>query len=224
MLPNLAAHLRLMLVTDDRLLGGRDPVAVCRAAERGGVTAIQLRLKAVSPRELLATLRRLRPALRVPVIVNDRLDVAIAGGAAGVHLGPDDMPIVLARKVAPPGFLLGASVGTLEEVPNGAAADYWGVGPFRSTSTKSDAGSALGVEGLRGIVGHGGPICGIAIGGVRPEDVAAILDAGAVGVAVVSGILAEDAVESAARRYAAAIARALAAPAQRPADAPGRSG
>jgi thiamine-phosphate pyrophosphorylase len=218
-----------MLVTDDRLLGGRDPVAVCRAAERGGVTAVQLRLKEASPRELLATLRRLRAAVRVPVLVNDRLDVAIAGGAAGAHLGPDDLPIALARKAAAPNFLLGASVGTIKEIPNGAAADYWGVGPFRSTGTKTDAGSALGVEGLMRLVGGGrptseGPTCRIAIGGVKPEDVSAIIDAGASGIAVVSGILAEDDVESAARLYSAAIARALSALAQRPANAPRRSG
>lgn len=229
MVPNLAEHLRLLLVTDDRLLGGRDPVAVCQAAERGGVTAIQLRLKEASPRGLLAILRRLRAAVRVPVIVNDRLDVAIAGGAAGAHLGPDDLPIALARKAAPPGFLLGASVGTVEEVPNGSGADYWGVGPFRSTSTKSDAGSALGVEGLKNLVGRGRPTYGgpsgiVAIGGVKPEDVSDILDAGANGIAVVSGILAEDDVQSAARLYSAAIARALSALGQRPASAPRRSG
>src|SRR5262245_44828652 len=147
---NLARQLRLMLVTDDRLLGGRDPVESCRAAERGGVTAIQLRLKEASPRELIGLLRRLIKAVRVPVIVNDRLDAAIAGGAAGAHLGPDDLPIALARKASPEGFLLGASVGSLEEIPNGREADYWGVGPFRGTNTKADAGSALGVEGLKG--------------------------------------------------------------------------
>jgi thiamine-phosphate pyrophosphorylase len=80
-----------MLVTDDRLLAGRDLVEVCRAAERGGVTAVQLRLKNAAPIELVEQLRRLKAVIRVPVLVNDRLDVALAGGADGVHLGPDDV-------------------------------------------------------------------------------------------------------------------------------------
>ncbi len=202
MIPNLAEHLRLMLVTDDRLLDGKDPIGICQAAERGGVTVIQLRLKEASPRELLGILRRLLGAVQVPVIVNDRLDVAIAGGAAGAHLGPDDMPVALARRAVPPGFLLGASVGTEEEAANGEAADYWGIGPFRETSTKADAGGALGIAGLTRIRALAGPDkVAIAIGGVRPEDVPVIRKAGIDGVAVVSGILQGEDVESAARRY-----------------------
>ncbi|MEP7326742.1 MAG: thiamine phosphate synthase [Gemmatimonadota bacterium] len=210
MTPNLAEVLRLMFVTDDRLLGQRDPVSVCQAAERGGVTAIQLRLKEVTPRQLSRILRRLLAAVRVPVIVNDRLDVALSGGAAGAHLGPDDMPLKLARRVVPPGFLLGGSVGTPVEIANGAAADYWGVGPFRTTTTKGDAGEALGVEGLGAIVRLAPPgrVC-LAIGGVRPDDISEVLGAGASGVAVVSGILELEQVEAAARTYAVAIEKHL---------------
>jgi thiamine-phosphate pyrophosphorylase len=206
MTPNLAAVLRLMLVTDDRLLGERDPVTVCQAAERGGVTCIQLRLKEASPRDLLGILRRLVAAVRVPVIVNDRLDVALAGGAHGVHLGPDDIPLRLARKAAPPGFLLGRSVGTPNEVPSGEPADYWGVGPFRTTSTKGDAGTALGPEGLAAIINVAPPgkVC-VAIGGIRPTDILAAFAAGAQGVAVVSGILTAEDVEAGARSYAVAL-------------------
>jgi thiamine-phosphate pyrophosphorylase len=192
---------RLMLVTDDRLVAGRDLVELARAAERGGVTSVQLRLKRASAREQAAAARALVGALRVPVLVNDRPDVALAAGAAGVHLGPDDLPVALARKVAPPGFLIGASAGSTEEAAAVEGADYWGVGPWRTTGTKPDAGEALGADGFRRIVGvaHGKPC--IAIGGVRPEDVAAVMAAGGVGVAVVSGILAEEDVEAAARRY-----------------------
>lgn len=195
-----------MLVTDDRLLGARDPVEVCRAAERGGVTSMQLRLKDVSPRDLREILVRLVASVRVPVIVNDRLDVAIAGVAHGAHLGPDDMPLHLARRVVPPGFLLGGSVGTPQEAAQGEPADYWGVGPFRATSTKGDAGAALGTEGLAAIIrlAPADTVC-LAIGGVRPADVAAVFGAGAGGVAVVSGILGEDDVEAAAREYASAL-------------------
>jgi len=208
MIPNLAAVLRLMLVTDDRLLGERDPVSVCQAAERGGATCIQLRLKEASPRDLLGILRRLVAAVRVPVIVNDRLDVALAGGAQGAHLGPDDIPLPLARKTAPPGFLLGGSVGSPEEIAAGEPADYWGVGPFRTTATKGDAGAALGPEGLAAIVNLAPPgkVC-IAIGGIRPADIPEVLAAGAQGVAVVSGILGNHDVEAAARAYATALAR-----------------
>src|SRR5574340_953729 len=149
---NLAAHLRLLLVTDDRLLAERDPVEVARAAERGGVTALQLRLKAASSRELVALGRALVAALRIPVLVNDRPDVARAAGAAGVHLGPDDVPVAVARLVLGPAAVIGASVGGVTEVAGGAGADYWGVGPWRATETKPDAGVALGVAGFRAVV------------------------------------------------------------------------
>ena len=201
MADNVAAVVRLMLVTDDRLLAGRDLVALARAAERGGVTSVQLRLKGASAREQAAAAGALVGALGVPVLVNDRPDVALAAGAAGVHLGPDDLSVALARRVVPPGFIIGASAGSAAEAAAAAGADYWGVGPWRSTGTKSDAGEALGIEGFRRIVALGAGTPCIAIGGVRPEDVGAVLAAGGVGVAVVSGILGEDDVEAAARRY-----------------------
>ena len=198
---NLAPLLRLMLVTDDALVAGRDLVALARAAERGGVTAVQLRLKRASPRELCEIARALGHALRVPVLVNDRLDVAIAAGAAGVHLGPDDLPVALARRIVPPDFIVGASVGSGDEATAARAADYWGVGPWRATGTKTDAGDPLGPEGLRRIVALAGGIPCVAIGGVRPEDVSAVRAAGGAGVGVVSGILGADEVERAARDY-----------------------
>lgn len=198
---NLAARLRLMLVTDDRLLQGRDLVTVCRAAVEGGVTCVQLRLKQASPRELLDAARSLIVALAVPVLINDRLDVALAAGAAGVHLGPDDLPLALARRVVPPGFWIGASVGNRDEAGLARAADYWGIGPWRATTTKPDAGAALGRDGFRelGALGQGVPC--VAIGGIRPEDVPAVFEAGGTGVAVVSGILGAIDPRSAASSY-----------------------
>jgi thiamine-phosphate pyrophosphorylase len=201
MAPNVAAMVRLMLVTDDRLVAGRELVALALAAERGGVTSLQLRLKDAAARELAAAARALVEALRVPVLVNDRPDVALAAGAAGVHLGPDDLPVALARKVAPPGFIVGASAASPDEAAAAMEADYWGVGPWRGTETKADAGAALGAEGFRRMVQlSGGKPC-IAIGGVRPEDVGAVQAAGGAGVAVVSGILGEEDLTAAARRY-----------------------
>ena len=194
-----------MLVTDDRLLAGRDPVDLARQAVQGGVTAVQLRLKAMAPRELLALARRLRKAIEVLVIVNDRPDVAAAAGL-GVHLGPDDLAVELAKRIMPPGTLIGASVGSADEARGALDADYWGVGPWRVTDTKADAGSSLGAEGFRRIVAlSGGRPC-LAIGGVRPEDVPSVLAAGGAGVAVVSGILGAADIEAAARRYSAMLA------------------
>lgn len=198
---NVAARLGLMLVTDDRLLAGRDPVELCRRAVAGGVTAIELRLKLAATRELVDLARAVIAAVAVPVLVNDRLDVALAAGAAGVHLGPDDLPVTLARRIAPAGFWIGASVGNAGEAAVGQGADYWGIGPWRATSTKADAGPALGAEGFRAVQALSKRIPCIAIGGIRPEDVPAVLRAGGVGVAVVSGILGRDDVEAAAREY-----------------------
>jgi len=198
---NLAETLWLVLVTDDALLSGRDPVAVCTAAIRGGVTAVELRLKHASPRELVSLARRLIPASGVPILINDRLDVALAAGAAGVHLGIDDLPVTMARRAAPAGFVIGASVGSEVEAENGRGADYWGIGPWRETGTKGDAGPALGAERFAQLAARGGGIPCVAIGGVRPEDRAGIERAGGIGMAVASGILGAEDTEVAARKY-----------------------
>lgn len=194
-----------MLVTDDALVAGRDLQALARAAERGGVTALQLRLKRASARELSEAARALGGDLRIPLVVNDRLDVALAVGAAGVHLGPDDLPAALARRVAPAGFIIGASVGQPEEAAAARAADYWGVGPWRATGTKADAGEPLGPGGFRRIVSLAGNIPCVAIGGIQPDDVGAVRAAGGAGVAVVSGILSAEDVEAAAKEYRTAV-------------------
>jgi thiamine-phosphate pyrophosphorylase len=205
---NLTKALRLVLVTDDRLLADRDPVAVAIAAVAGGITAVQLRLKHAGPRALVELARRLRQAVPVPVLVNDRPDLAAAAGV-GVHLGPDDLAPALARVILPAGTILGASVGSRAEAPRGMAADYWGVGPWRSTGTKSDAGEPLGAVGFAAIAELAQDRPCVAIGGVRPEDLPAIMAAGGTGVAVISGILGADDVEAAAQRYSDAIDRAV---------------
>ena len=190
-----------MLVTDDALVEGRDLVTLALAAQQGGVTSVQLRLKRASAADLAEAGRRLLGALKVPLLINDRLDVALAIGAAGVHLGPDDIAVAMARRIAPEGFIVGASVGTEAEVEKGQAADYWGIGPWAVTSTKADAGTALGAAGFSRIAARArGRPC-IAIGGIKPADIALARAAGAVGVAVVSGILAGDEVEERSRLY-----------------------
>src|SRR5215204_5571145 len=198
MAPNVAELIRLMLVTDDRLLDGRDLVSVALAAERGGITSLQLRLKRTTARELADAARVLIQALRIPVLVNDRPDVALAAGAAGVHLGPDDLSVALTRRIAPAGFIIGASAGSEAEADSAAGADYWGIGPWRATTTKDDAGTALGVDGFRRLARRAGSTPTVAIGGIRPEDVPVVLGAGGMGVAVVSGILGAADVEQAA--------------------------
>lgn len=190
-----------MVVTDDRLLAGGELLAACRLAVAGGATAVQLRLKRAGGRELAGLARALLAAVRVPVLINDRADVALAAGAHGVHLGPDDIPAALVRRMAPPGFLIGVSVGLEREIANGEAADYWGIGPYRTTATKSEAGEALGPAGLQALVARAGGRPCVGIGGVQPEDVADILRAGCAGVAVVSGVFGTGDPERAARRY-----------------------
>jgi thiamine-phosphate pyrophosphorylase len=192
--------LRLMAVTDDAVVADRDVVALCHAVVRGGATAVQLRLKRCDPRELATLARQLVDGLSVPLLVNDRLDVALAVGAAGVHLGGADLPVALARRLAPPGFVIGSSVGSAAEVPSGEAADYWGVGPWRVSTTKTDAGAPLGRDGLGTVIALAGSRPCIAIGGIRPEDVRPILEAGGAGVAVSSGLFGVDP-EAAAERY-----------------------
>ena len=198
---NLADRLALMLVLDIPLLDGRDPVATAASAVQGGVTSVQLRWKGGGDRAILALARRLRESLAVPVIVNDRLDIALAAKCAGVHLGADDLPVALARNAAPEGFILGASVGDEKEATASLGADYVGIGPWRHTSTKPDAGPALGPAGVTRLLGMV-KVPAVVIGGVRPEDVAEIAVLGAAGVAVAGGILSGTDVEAAARLYA----------------------
>jgi thiamine-phosphate pyrophosphorylase len=205
MVDNVAALVRLMVVTDDALVAGRDLAELGRAVERGGATVIQLRLKRATAGELAGAARRLLAAVKIPILVNDRPDVALAVGAAGVHLGTDDLPVALTRRIAPPGFVIGASVVSETEAAAGRAADYWGIGPWRITTTKADAGAALGAEGFARLVRLAGSRPCIAIGSVRPEDVARVLAVGGRGVAVASGVLGATDAEAATRAYADAV-------------------
>lgn len=165
---------------------------------------MQLRLKQATARDQVALARALVAALGIPVLVNDRPDVALAAGAAGVHLGPEDLPVPLARAIAPPGFVIGASVGSSDEAAAAADADYWGIGPWRVTATKADAGEGLGAAGFSRLVNLAGRRPCLAIGAVRPADAPLVRRAGGSGVAVVSGILAGDDVRAAAEAYARA--------------------
>lgn len=190
-----------MVITDPVLLKGRDTVALCRAAVTGGATMIQVRWKDGTPAEILELTRALVAVLPVPVLVNDRVDIALAAGAAGAHLGWDDPPLEALRPHLPAGLLLGLSVGSPDEAARApATADYWSVGPCFTTPTKHDAGAPLGPEGfaaLARLAPEGTPVIGI--GGITASNARPIIDAGASGVAVVGAVLGSSNPEMAAR-------------------------
>jgi thiamine-phosphate pyrophosphorylase len=204
----LVDQLRLMVVTDARLLKGGNPVDACRRAVRGGATAVQVRLKDAPPRDVLALARTLVSALPVPVLVNDRVDVALAAGAAGAHLGQDDPPLDALRSRVPPGFLLGLSVGSETEAARVRFwdADYWSIGPCYATAHKSDAGPPLGPNGFAAVarLAPGVPVIGI--GGITAQNAGAIIAAGASGVAAIGAIWDASDPEAAARAIRSACA------------------
>jgi len=201
----------LYLITDRALAGGRSLEALVEAAVRGGATAVQLREKDCCTRdfvELGRALARLLAPLDVPLIVNDRLDVALAIGAAGVHIGQRDMDYAAARRLLGPDAVIGLSIETVEQARAAESldADYLGVGPVFPTPTKADAAAALGLAGLaqvRAVSRH----TLVAIGGIAVGNARQAIDAGADGVAVVSAICAAGDPERAARELRRAIMR-----------------
>lgn len=198
-----------MVVTDAALLKGRDPVAACRLAVAGGATMVEVRLKDAPAAELLALTGALVAALAVPVIVNDRADVALAAQAAGAHLGQEDPPLDRVRPHVPPGFILGLSVGSPADAARARAwpADYWSIGPCFATANKPDAGRPLGSEGfavLARLAPAGVPVIGI--GGITAGNAGAVRRAGAAGVAVIGAVWSAADPTLAARALRAAIA------------------
>lgn len=190
--------LRVVAITDDVRDGLDGLTARAVAAQRGGATMVQLRLKGVDARTLVHAGTLLVRALLVPVIVNDRVDVALACGAAGVHVGFDDLPVRAVRRIAPRGFIVGASVGEDAEVANGQEADYVGIGPVFATTSKGDAGPAIGIGEFARLRAACGRPC-VAIGGVSAANAADVLRAGADGVAVIRTVLGAERPEAAAR-------------------------
>jgi len=168
-----------------------------------GAPALQLRDKMSTPAATLDFARRVAEACRTHgalFFVNDRLDVALAADADGVHLGPDDLPVSVARSLAGPGFLIGASTGLPEEAVRAAedGADYLGCGSVFGTGSKPDAGDPIGLDGLRSVV-EAASLPVVAIGGVTPRRAASIRDTGAAGTAVISALLGPGPVEPAVR-------------------------
>ncbi len=211
----LADRLRLTVITDEALARPRTLSDVVRKALAAGAPTIQLRLKGATARELLEAAQTLLPIVRSAgalFIVNDRLDVALAAGADGVHLGPDDPPITDARAVADEAragdantvrattgatagaaagaFILGYSVDTTSGATRAEAdgADYLGVGAVYATGNKSDAGEVIGLEGLRrGVEAVSIPV--VAIGGITPRRAPAVAETGACGAAAIGAVM-----------------------------------
>jgi thiamine-phosphate pyrophosphorylase len=196
-------RLRLIVVTDPDCGTGRSVTDVVRAALQGGAPAIQLRMKDGPAREMAALARALLAETRAAgalLFVNDRVDVAMAVCADGAHVGQDDLPVSAARRIAPPGFLLGVSAETAELARRARAdgADYVGVGPVYATGSKADAGDAVGVARIREVAAAVDiPVVGI--GGITIGNAPAVICAGAAGVAVISAVMRADDPATAAR-------------------------
>jgi thiamine-phosphate pyrophosphorylase len=184
--------LRLYLVTDRACIGEGTLSDVVAAAVQGGVTCVQLREKQLNTRDFVAQAIALQALLaphHIPLVINDRIDVALACGAQGVHLGQSDMPVLQARRLLPPSVFIGWSVETMEDVVRSATLplDYLGVSPIHATPTKTDTQMPWGLDGLRQVrAATGLPL--VAIGGIHLGNARSVLAAGADGLAVVSAI------------------------------------
>ena len=190
-------QLRLYLVTDRPLSLGRDIAWVVEEAVTGGATMVQLREKDIDTREFIELARRLQPILReagVPLIINDRVDVALAVDADGVHIGQSDMPYEIARRLLGPDKIIGLSVENMDEVreANSLYVDYIGVSPVYATATKTDTAPPFGIDGLREAVRLSRHPA-VAIGGMNARTAPDAFATGVDGIAVVSAICsAED--------------------------------
>jgi thiamine-phosphate pyrophosphorylase len=193
----------LYLVTDRRWLGDRTLWHDVEEAIRGGVTLVQLREKEISSKEYLELAQRVKAVTDrhdVPLIVNDRIDIALAIDADGVHLGPEDLPVPIARTILGEGKLIGASAASLDEalLLQAQGADYLGVGAVYLTGTKRGT-ERVSLEDLRGIK-TAVRIPVVAIGGIQTENVRPVMNTGVDGVAVVSAIMDQRDIREAARQ------------------------
>ncbi|NLV27600.1 MAG: thiamine phosphate synthase [Methanomicrobiales archaeon] len=201
----------LYIITDDDLTPGSSHVRIAQDALIGGARIIQLRDKKRSGAELYAIAKEIRNLCNMynaGFIVNDRVDIALLSGADGVHLGQDDLPLTVVRPLFPPPFIIGISVGSVDEavLAEEGGADYLGVGPIFSTETKKDAGSAVGTEMIRKIRENVAiPI--VAIGGIKLSNTREVIAAGADGIAVISAVICSPDISVAAKKFADLINR-----------------
>ena len=190
------SQLRLYLVTERSMLRGRDLTDVVMQAVEGGVTMVQLREKDISTREFIELAQALKSVLmrtRVPFIINDRVDVALAVDADGIHIGQSDMPYDIARRMLGSDKIIGLSVENFAEIEeaNRLDVDYIGVSPVFATPTKTDTAMPFGLDGLREAVRRSlHP--SVAIGGINMSNFRSVLSTGTNGIAVVSAIMDSD--------------------------------
>ena len=208
----LRAALAVYLVADPEQSASGDLIADTSAALAGGATCVQLRTKNLTDLDafhLAAALVGLCRGRNVPFLVNDRLDVTLAVGADGLHVGLTDLPIAVVRRLSQDHLLIGWSPETEEQVAAATAegADYIGIGPIFPTGSKADAAAVVGLDGLaRRTALTALPTVGI--GGIDAGNAAAVIGSGADGVAVISAILRADDPADAARELRAAVDRA----------------
>ena len=194
---------KLHVLTDTVLQNRFSHLDLAERAISGGADTIQLRQKSGSTRELIQIadrIKRLCARTGIPFIVNDRIDVAIASEADGVHLGQDDFPIPLARKLLGKNRIIGGSAATVEEMESciREGADYVGFGPVYPTGSKDDAGPVSGIDILKQIVASS-PVPVIAIGGIDRNNASHVMGAGAHGIAVISAVCCRENPKEAAR-------------------------
>ncbi len=199
--------LSVYVITDRGLAGPRGILAVTEAAVRGGASLVQLREPHAPGRRLVEEARALVALLRplgIPLLVNDRVDVALAADADGVHVGQSDMHPADARALIGPDRILGLSITAFPDLARSdlAGVDYLGVGPVFGTTTKPDAAPPLGLAGLAA-VRAATPLPIVAIGGIGPAQAGPVRAAGADGVAIVSAVMAADDPEAATRAFRA---------------------
>jgi thiamine-phosphate pyrophosphorylase len=213
----MAVDLRLYAIVDPEVSGGHDLVDLSRQLAVGGTTLVQLRDKLSETRVMIERARAIKAALgRVPLLINDRVDVALAIGADGVHIGQEDMSAADARRLLPPGAIVGLTINSvaLADVAPLDLIDYAGVGGVYGTTSKTQKRSPIGPAGLREVTEAlhrrkpGFPVCGIA--GINARNAAAVIEAGADGVSVISALSVTPDPAAAARELLGVVDRALA--------------
>jgi thiamine-phosphate pyrophosphorylase len=211
--------LRLNAIVDPERANGRPLVELTRMVVAGGATLIQLRDKHGATRRMIEEARAIHAALAgtgVPLVINDRVDVALAAEADGVHVGQDDMRVEDARRLLGPSAIIGLSIKTVAQAKAAPLdrLDYAGVGGVYATASKDNPDLPIGITGLRDIVAalrarrRDLPVCGIA--GIDADNAAPVIAAGADGVAVISALSAQNDPEGAARQLRAIVDQALA--------------
>lgn len=199
----------LYVVTDEKLSSGKSHVEIARAAVAGGADIIQLRDKEMDHAEFVKTACDIRDVCKDKAIfiVNDNLEAALEAKADGVHLGQSDMPICEARKRVPAGFIIGISVGSVEEARKGIedGADYIAVSPVFDTNSKIDAGCGHGIKTIQDIRRTFPDTTIIGIGGINESNVAEVMNAGLDGIAVISAVVCKPDIEAATRNLRAMV-------------------